>query len=93
MSSGAPEQLVRRIKSEYIEMPGLRLTTEQGARLWGIGVEQCGHVLKVLERRGFLAMRPDGQYGRPAEGLPPPRRMAKASLTVRYPLRTSTHGS
>ena len=61
------ESLVARIKSEFIEMPGLRLTAEQGIRLWGLERDQCNEVLAALVKRRFLAVGEDGKYGRPSD--------------------------
>lgn len=58
------ERLLARIKSEYVEMPGLRLTTEQGSRLWGLDRRECGEVLDLLVERKFLAIGDDGTYSR-----------------------------
>jgi len=33
--------LVDRIRSEFIEMPGLRLTPAQAAKLWGVDDASC----------------------------------------------------
>jgi hypothetical protein len=61
------DQLVTRIKSEYVEMPGLWLTPEQGARLWALDRSQCEELLTALVGQHFLTMRPDGKYGRMAD--------------------------
>ena len=60
------EQLVIRIKGEYIEMPGLWLTPHQGARLWSLGHTECVALLGALVDQGFLTIRGDGKYGRAA---------------------------
>jgi hypothetical protein len=44
-----------RIRSEYIEMPGLVLTLAQAARLWGFSLRRAGELLAVLLDAGFLA--------------------------------------
>ena len=44
-----------RIRSEYIEMPGLVLTLPQAARLWGFGTQRAADLLTVLLDAGFLA--------------------------------------
>jgi hypothetical protein len=44
-----------RIRSEYIEMPGLVLTSAQAARLWGFSPRRAGELLAVLLDAGFLA--------------------------------------
>ena len=61
---GPFEQLLTRIKSEYIEMPGLWLTPDQGARLWALQRDQCEQLLRALVEQRFLAVRTDGKYGR-----------------------------
>jgi hypothetical protein len=57
-------QLVSRIKGEYIERPGLWLTPDQGARLWSLDRARCEELLVALVHDGFLAAREDGKYGR-----------------------------
>ena len=51
-----------RIDSEYREMPGLRLTLAQAARLWGLPPPQCLALLGALVERGRLVETPDGLY-------------------------------
>ena len=51
-----------RIEAEYREMPGLSLTAEQAARLFGLGGEQCAQVLGELIEVGFLRCGTDGRY-------------------------------
>jgi hypothetical protein len=58
---------VARIRHEYVETPGLRITTEQGSRLWGLERDQCIEILQVLVERSFLALGADGKYGRPSD--------------------------
>ena len=74
------EVLVRRIRGEFIEMPGLKLTCAQARRLWGLDDEACANVLDALTEIDFLVRTADGQYSRPSEGLEVPRRMAKTQL-------------
>jgi hypothetical protein len=45
---------VERVRGEFLEMPGLRLTVPQAARLWGLDVASCEAVLAVLIRSSFL---------------------------------------
>jgi hypothetical protein len=73
--------LIRRVKAEYIEMPGLRLTVAQAGRLWGLDGPACADLLDRLITERFLQRRPDGTYSRLSEGLPahPPLRMIKAA--------------
>jgi hypothetical protein len=55
-------QLLTRIRSEYGEMPGLRLTILQARRLWGTDILTCAAALQALEAAGFLACTRDGAY-------------------------------
>lgn len=52
-----------RIKGEFREMPGLRLTLGQAQRLWGLDREVCQCLLDVLIDRRYLRRRLDGSYG------------------------------
>ena len=60
----ARHRLLQRIRSEYSEMPGLRLTREQATRLWSLPDEVCERLFSELERDGFLRRLNDGAYGR-----------------------------
>ena len=53
---------IERIDSEYGEMPGLRLTLAQAARLWGLQAPQCRELIGKLLERGHMAQTPDGLY-------------------------------
>jgi hypothetical protein len=39
---------LRRIQSEFFEMPGLRLTRPQAQRLWALDAQLCGTLLDAL---------------------------------------------
>jgi hypothetical protein len=56
------ESLVARVRGEYHEMPGLRLTFAQACRLWQIEAPTCKIVLEQLVREGFLDETQDGAY-------------------------------
>jgi hypothetical protein len=56
--------VLQRIRSEYLEMPGLSLTANQIQRLCAIESEVCGIAIDALVSAGFLSMRPGGAYGR-----------------------------
>jgi hypothetical protein len=49
-----------RLTAEFREMPGLRLTTKQTARLIGVDVETASSVLTALVDRGFLRLTTSG---------------------------------
>ena len=57
-----PDRLLARIRGEYSEMPGLRLTFEQACRLWQIDAATCCSVLENLVAEGFLHRTHDGAY-------------------------------
>jgi DNA-binding IclR family transcriptional regulator len=59
--------LLTRARSEYNEMPGLRLAAAQAARLWATDRSTSQRVLDDLVRAGFLWRTRDGHYLRPSE--------------------------
>lgn len=63
-SSDPLERLIDRIRSEYRELPGLRLTFEQMLRLWTLDRRTCRLVLTRLLDARFLKATSDGQYVR-----------------------------
>jgi hypothetical protein len=46
--------LVDRARSEFNEMPGLRLTVPQAMRLWGLEATTCREVIDALVGAAFL---------------------------------------
>jgi hypothetical protein len=54
--------LVARVRSEYSEMPGLRLTFAQACRLWQVDISTCEMILEQLVREGFLCKTVNGAY-------------------------------
>lgn len=48
------QSILERIRGEFNEMPGLRLTPEQAARLWNLDARACGEVLTRLVSASFL---------------------------------------
>ena len=56
--------LISRIRSEFLEMPGLKLTVRQAARLWGLESATSERLLARLADAGFLWRSPDGAYTR-----------------------------
>ncbi len=57
------------IQMEYVEMPELKLTLRQAARLWALRAEACQQALDFLIAGGFLVRTRDGAYVR--RGTPP----------------------
>jgi predicted transcriptional regulator of viral defense system len=60
----AMSALLVRVQSEYLEMPGLKLTEAQARRLWGLDDNTCGVVLATLIKQGFLKRSANGTYVR-----------------------------
>jgi hypothetical protein len=46
--------VVRRVREEFLEMPGLRLTPAQAKRLWGLEHDTCAAVIDSLIAGDFL---------------------------------------
>ena len=62
------ESLLGRLRAEFLEMPGLRLTVRQAQYLCGVERVQCQQMLDALVDAKFLCVRPDGAYMRLVEG-------------------------
>ena len=56
--------VLKRVQGEYIEMPGLRLTTAQAQRLWGLDRAACDALLGALVDAKFLFRTRDGAFVR-----------------------------
>jgi hypothetical protein len=84
------EQLLRRVRGEYLEMPGLKLTCLQAQRLWAMDEQTCAEILNSLTEARFLQRQYDGTYARLVDGpvaFPMPR-MARVER-----LHTSTRSA
>lgn len=81
MNSTSPQdQMLERIRAEYLEMPGMRLKLEQVQRLCGVNRSDCKAVLESLVEAKFLCVKPDGSYARLTEGASPRPHPARAEL-------------
>lgn len=58
------DDVLRRVRGEYMEMPGLRLTTAQARRLWGLDHADCDKLLTALVDAKFLFRTRDGAFMR-----------------------------
>jgi hypothetical protein len=74
--------MLKRVRAEYLEMPGLRLTLEQAQRLCGLERALCMMVLDALVDDKFLCMKPDGVYARVSDVEMSRPRAAKADLRL-----------
>lgn len=71
------DELTARVRSEYREMPGMRLTFAQACRLWQMDATTCSIVLASLVAEGVLYECADKTY---AAYPSAPRTPAKAAL-------------
>jgi hypothetical protein len=55
-----PAEIVTRVRSEFLEMPGLQLTVAQAARLWGLDQRACRDLIEALVATAFLRWTPRG---------------------------------
>jgi len=72
-----------RLRAEYLEMPGLRLTLEQAQRLCGVERSLCKKLLDALVDAKFLCIKADGAYARASEGELPALSAPKAGIRGR----------
>jgi hypothetical protein len=75
------KQTVERLRAEFLEMPGLRLTPRQIQRLCGVEGTVCRAALDRLTEEKFLSVTENGAYGRISTGPggPATRRRGGAS--------------
>jgi hypothetical protein len=78
----ANEEVLRRVRGEFLEMPGLRLTEAQAGRLWNLDPVSCNVLLAALVDANFLFRTRDGAFMRLESSrplpAPHPRRIAAA---------------
>ena len=82
--------LVARIRGEYREMPGLRLTFAQACRLWQVDAAECERVLQTLLKEQFLRRTPDGTFvalPTPHSAYATPLKAARGPSQIRSPMR------
>ncbi|HET6956250.1 MAG TPA: hypothetical protein VFI56_06700 [Vicinamibacterales bacterium] len=58
------DRIVYRIREEFREMPGLRLTPAQATRLWGVDDGVCKEVIDRLVEASFLRWTSSGAVTR-----------------------------
>lgn len=61
-------ELMNRVRREYLEMPGLLLTTGQASRLWNLDESVCQALLSALVREKFLYETPSRAFLRCSGG-------------------------
>ena len=87
------QRVLDRIRAEYLEMPGMKLTPAQLQRLCGIEQTMCTLALESLVKAHFLTLKSDGTYVRLTEGRSPPPRPAKAATKPTPFVTTSRRAS
>jgi hypothetical protein len=87
------EQMLQRVYSEFLEMPGLRLTSQQAQRLWGLDEPSCLDLLEFLVDAKFLSESGHGMYSRASDGHTerPRLRMAKAEGVESVSAKANEH--
>ena len=58
------DAVFRRVRSEFREMPGMRLTLEQAMRLWNLDRPTCGAVFESLVTSHFLQQDRNGRFAK-----------------------------
>src|SRR6202035_1208275 len=56
--------LLQRVREQYREMPGLKLTKPQATRLFGVAPSVCAAMLRALVMENFLSRAADGLFVR-----------------------------
>jgi DNA-binding IclR family transcriptional regulator len=64
IATETPDSRRHRIRGEFGEMPGLRLTSTQAARLWHLDATTVTALLATLVDAKFLYRTPAGAYKR-----------------------------
>lgn len=78
-------QVLERLRAEFVEMPGLRVTVAEAQRLCGVEPTMCQAVLDALVDASFLYVKADGTYVRLTDADLARPRPAKASVFALRP--------
>ena len=78
MTHVSADPLIDRLRAEFLEMPGLKLTGAQAQRLWGLDAILCSGLLERLVDTNFLFRTRDGAFMRIER--PAPLRASQAAL-------------
>jgi hypothetical protein len=60
--------LLRRVREEFVEMPGMHLTLAQAQRLFGLRADICERILRGLVEESFLTVDRRGAFVRRSAG-------------------------
>ena len=83
-------QTIERLRGEFLEMPGLRLTVTQAQRFCGVDSTICQAVLDALVGAEFLRVNTEGIYSRVSDGAPSRRHPVKVELSSGQFLRKTS---
>jgi len=64
IAAASLENDLARLRSEFVEYPGMCLTVEQVARLLDVPRDEACGLMALLESEGFLFHRMNGRYRR-----------------------------
>jgi Fic family protein len=64
IDAGVTLGLLLRIRGEFLEMPGMRLTLRQAMRLWNLDAATCEAALRHLVEHRFLSYTAQGAFRR-----------------------------
>ena len=81
---------LERLRAEFLEMPGLRLTAAQVHRFCGVEPVACLAALDALVQENFLCAKPDGTYARSTDGRTTRPHPAKAALALQESKRLAS---
>ena len=76
------QHTVERLRAEFLEMPGLRLTLDQIHRFCGLDPGTCSAAINTLVEERFLCAKPDGTYTRLTDDV---ARLRPARVTLGPP--------
>jgi hypothetical protein len=79
------DALLQRLKAEFLEMPGLKLTGPQACRLWALDAASCSALLDALMNENFLFKTRDGAFMRIEGAVPSKASPAGRSATPKKP--------
>lgn len=80
MPAPSVSEVLNRVRAEYLEMPGLRLTVEQVRRLCGVERDACQIALNALVNAKVLCLKSDGAYARLTDRDIPHTQPANAAM-------------
>jgi hypothetical protein len=89
MRTASCAEVLARLRAEYLEMPGMRLTAAQVPRLCGVERASCQWALDRLVAAKFLSVK-DGGYARLTDKAASRPRAAVADLGDRPSIATAS---